>query len=628
MQDFLAEKWKGLLTRPKDDGVPTGYASDILNWKVFKDRIELRMGEKILGSEITGSGKVTGLKVGKQIDGTELLVRTRGRKIEYYNSNTDTWTEVVEVAGTGNVIDSDADGENMAIAEYQSMAGAFLYISNPNASVYKMPIATPSIVVDMAITNHRGKIIAKKGSMFLMDRKDTNGGSDTTGLYRSVIDRDELSDYSETNNENVGTGDGSNKTFTGTLSLSSKATCHYVRINDTVETFTDDRNGNLVGNKGGTGTINYAKGTFSVTFNTAPANTQAILADYYSEISSSDGILDFSKSAPRQAGEGFVMRQDDGGGKLQDIGSIGGDEYCFHEKNIYKLTISTDDESASNIIYRNNVGIENDKAMVETDDGIYFIDSSNKADPYIRVLQPGYNNPNAIPKSISNNIDLSSYDFSDGGIGKWSSYIVVWGKKSGDSVNNVAFFYDRLTGAWFKTDYRINNIDSLSSILVAGDSGSDNVLALFSGKTDDEANIENYYVTGDDSLGKKQNQYASERFHRFVLAGLIEKQQSYDIYFSYDNQKYVKVGTVDGNASYVDLNNKVSVGNNTVGSELVGDGDIEASPYRTTIKVHTPKFYHLKIKFVATKIGYVSISYYKCKDRRIKGRRLPIKYIQ
>jgi hypothetical protein len=47
------------------------------------------------------------------------------------------------------------------------------------------------------------------------------------------------------------------------------------------ETLVDDRNGNLIGDGGSTGTINYATGAYSVTFD--HTTTGAVTADYYWE---------------------------------------------------------------------------------------------------------------------------------------------------------------------------------------------------------------------------------------------------------------------------------------------------------------------------------------------------------
>ena len=53
-----------------------------------------------------------------------------------------------------------------------------------------------------------------------------------------------------------------------------------VIITDNTETFTDDGNGVLTGDLGGTGTVNYETGAISVTFNTAPDNGQNIYASF------------------------------------------------------------------------------------------------------------------------------------------------------------------------------------------------------------------------------------------------------------------------------------------------------------------------------------------------------------
>jgi len=81
-------------------------------------------------------------------------------------------------------------------------------------------------------------------------------------------------------NEKIGVGDGSKTVFSGTLKYSPVVNKTLI-ITDGVETFTDlDGDGNLEGDKGGTGTITYDTGVYSVTFNTAPANGEDITAEY------------------------------------------------------------------------------------------------------------------------------------------------------------------------------------------------------------------------------------------------------------------------------------------------------------------------------------------------------------
>lgn len=65
------------------------------------------------------------------------------------------------------------------------------------------------------------------------------------------------------------TGDGSTVTFTDTLA--NRPIREIDTITDGVETFSDNGDGTLTGDAGGSGTINYTTGALSVTFNAAPA---------------------------------------------------------------------------------------------------------------------------------------------------------------------------------------------------------------------------------------------------------------------------------------------------------------------------------------------------------------------
>ena len=68
------------------------------------------------------------------------------------------------------------------------------------------------------------------------------------------------------------------------------------------ETFTDNYDGTLTSNAGGTGTINYATGAYDITFN--EVTTGAVTSGYQWENATIKGVADFSKSATRVAGEG------------------------------------------------------------------------------------------------------------------------------------------------------------------------------------------------------------------------------------------------------------------------------------------------------------------------------------
>lgn len=81
--------------------------------------------------------------------------------------------------------------------------------------------------------------------------------------------------------EDVGTGDGSEANFTGSLGFTPVFPLS-VAITAGIQTVTDDGNGNLVGDVdlGGVNTIDYLSGVYDVTFALAPLSGEAIEANY------------------------------------------------------------------------------------------------------------------------------------------------------------------------------------------------------------------------------------------------------------------------------------------------------------------------------------------------------------
>lgn len=393
-----------------------------------------------------------------------------------------------------------------------------------------------------------------------------------------------------------------------------------------VEILNDGRNGTLTGRYAGTGTINYATGAVSATFNTIPPVSTPIVVDYYWEDSTNQGIADFTKSTPRTAGQGFTFRQDDGGAEMQNVFTFESEEYTMHKTKTWKVTLSSDDTQATNLSYRDNVGLPYWRAGCETADGIYYADAPDTSEPYIRVLAPNQLNTKLLPSAISDQLDLKNYYFDKCVIKDWSNYVVVACRSIGSTVNDTVFLYNRLFKIWDKFDYRVGCLAILNGTLVAGDSASKNVFTLFSGLTDEEVEIPNRWVSNATYLGSEGIKYSNI----FQINGLIQDDQEFEIWLSYDNGEFVKVKTLNGQGSYVDHTQKVDVGSNTLGSKEVGGGGtgIEASPYNYEFRVNTPKFEKIRVKFIATKVGYLSISKFGFKDIRRKGKYLPSQYVE
>ena len=88
--------------------------------------------------------------------------------------------------------------------------------------------------------------------------------------------------------EAIGTGDGSEKSFSGALAEAPVRPGSVV-VTDGVETFSDDGFGHLTGDAGGAGTVNYGTGAIAVTFDAAPGDGVSVDATYDLAVK---GVLD------------------------------------------------------------------------------------------------------------------------------------------------------------------------------------------------------------------------------------------------------------------------------------------------------------------------------------------------
>lgn len=620
--DYTISSFGGVNTAVKDiKTLKKGLSPDSRNWLTgkFLDHIELRRGYKLLGlTRQSGVGKITGMGVGIRYDGVEVPFFSHGRKVKYYNVSTDDTTEV----GT-DLLPTAANGEDVWFQSYQSLAGSFEYLGSPNSGAFKIPLANPGSAVDQGVSQYRfGVFHIGQNRTFAGQRNGTTpGNNDKTGLYLSYIDKAQLSSYTQVTGEAYGTGNGTQQTFTHTLSaISAPKTAMYVSVTDGTETLTDDRNGNLVGNLGGTGTVNYATGAVSATFNTAPANLQAITCSYYHETSSSSGILDFSGSGN---GQGKSFRQDDGGGNMMAIFNINNIEYCFHLLKTWQLTTSLDDTGTTNLPYR-NVGIPYPRAAWQTPEGIVFADLSRSNEPKIRRLQvlQGTTNNTIEPIPISDALDLSPYAFDYCVVYRWGDYEIVCLQEKiaevANSYNSIMLVRNVVSGAWDVLDFYASVLAEWNGMLLAGDPISNNVYVLFSGYDEDGDVISNYWTSGDLDLDTKN----LKSVRRMVIDGLIQKDQSLKVSLSLDGGAFSEVYTITGDGTYVDTGIDTYIGGPTIGSKVIGGGGgATANPFEIDFPINTDKFTHIRVKVEALGVGYVQVNSFTFKDIRDKGRK-------
>jgi len=123
--------------------------------------------------------------------------------------------------------------------------------------------------VEDAITVKSGSGELSRGALL--------GRRDSDGKYAPI---DPGTAYED---EDIEDGDGSTKSFSGTLThpgVKPGSLVIAAPISGGTETFTDNGDGTLTSDGGGSGTIDYASGAWAATFNTAPTNGEDILATY------------------------------------------------------------------------------------------------------------------------------------------------------------------------------------------------------------------------------------------------------------------------------------------------------------------------------------------------------------
>ena len=200
----------GIIDTIESKDIPEGAASKSLNWMTLGDRIELRRGQYVKGTESTAAGSITGLHTAYRADGIAVVFRKNGRKLEYWVSGTSIdWIET----GT-NMFPAAASSDQATFATYTSLAGNQMFVSSPNSGLYKIMVANPASFTDVSDStqNYSGKFRMKisQNRMFAWGRP-----SDQTVVYLSWID---TANYS-TDYENLTTGDGATTLFTGTISI-------------------------------------------------------------------------------------------------------------------------------------------------------------------------------------------------------------------------------------------------------------------------------------------------------------------------------------------------------------------------------------------------------------------------
>lgn len=601
-----------------DEIIDQDAASDAKNWIVQDGKIELIPGKLLIGAA-GAVGNITGEIFGYKVDSTKVHYRKAGTKIQY-NSGTSAvpvWTDII----TGLTASADYSFTN-----YASLAGAFTFAIGIDG-IFKMVNANPGNYIALydSAKNFKGKAFIDKGRMILWDKPN-----DKTGLYGSKIDPQNGTVYNTVTAE-------ATTSLTGTLGFKggdSLANCFGVQItlDGTSEVYTDNFLGILTGSLGGTGTINYVTGAYTV------SNSGTGKANYQWEDSNINSLTDFRFSSTRVAGEGFVFRQDKGGDAILNV-LVGSDGYySIKQQSTYLLSIGADDLTADNNVYRETMGVQSYRGSLSTSLGIVFINTANLVKPEFTILQKNITDSTLIPVILFPDFKFSNYTYDDATFKSYDRYILVACKSIGAVNNDTTLLCNVSDKTISITNYAGRTFaDDSAGNLFMGSSITQSTYQIFSGFDDDGFSIENYWISKGENFAIKSRslKYAAfsqslKKYRRMRLRGGISPTQAYAVYLNFDDAGWQLVGTVLGSGSYVDYSSPQTIGSNTIGGSQIGGDTLTAIyPYFVEIRLKKmPKFRKRKVKFVALGIGYVDVDYQMDWDISLYEGKIPSRFRQ
>lgn len=582
--------------------VPKDAATDSLNWITRDGKIELIYGRQIVGSE-GATGKNYGEHTAYKVDGTEVRFRKAGTKIQYLNGTT--WTDCITGLAVGDV----------TFSNYTSLAGAFVFITSPIDGIYKICTNNPTDEINLydSAKNFKGYSVIDKGRMYMW-----NTTTDKTGLYGSYIDAQNSTVYTTVSGEVVA------DVASGTLAFKAgdaKRNCFGVVITDTSsgEVFTDNYNGVLTGSGGtNTGTINYATGAFTIS-----GQSGAGTASYQWENSNVKGVTDFTKSATRLAGEGFIVRQDGGGDAIKTVIPYDGSYFSIKERSVYQFTLDSTDLTPTNELIRTDVGVKTLRSAVATGAGIIFINTGNPTKPVLQILQKNPFGDNITTQPVFSHFAFENYNYDDAALIAWDRFVVIGCSTSSDLENDRLLFCDVQNKTVDISTYGARTFTKSNSLLNAGDPLSLTTYELLTGFDDVEEDIQNYWESA--STTYKSNLLKKVKKLRF--RGKIDPNQSVAVYMSYDNTEWQLIGTIRGDADYVDYNSSSAIGTTYIGEDTMGGApETLVYDYYMEIKLRMPKFRKRRLRFEAEGKGYVSIQEVTDHDIWTFDERLPKQY--
>ncbi len=626
MDHNIPKFYSGVHNLDSDENIPKDAAQDAKNFVTKDGKEVLAYGKAVVGNEL-GTGKIYAIRFGYKRNGTKVKYRKAGTAIQYLNGST--WTDIV----TGLTENAEYTFNN-----YSTLAGAFTLATGVDG-IYKFNNDSPGSYLSLynASRNDKGYSLIDKGRLIMWNLSNAS----KTTLKQSFIDAQDGTVYTTVSAEVLGASGTNN--YTGTLAAKT-ATRNVFAIAITgttgagVETFTDNKDGTLTGNLGGTGTINYITGVYNVTFN-GNVTSGNVTCTYQWEDSNQAGITDFTFSSTRVAGEGNRITQDIGGDAIITV-LVGPDGayYSIKEQSTYRLEISADDVTFTNKVYRRDLGIKFLRGAASTSKGIVLISTANPDKPKLTLLQKNLIGDSIEPSDLFNHFDFSQFEYDDACIDTFGQFIAIACKTVGADENDRILLcnpnnpvLDRNGNTVYIqtvdiTGYAARMFEKDEGILYGGSPISKNVYKLYNGFDDDSSVINAFWTS-------KGETYGTERLKKYKkrgFTGLIGISQVVEVYESYDDAGFSLIGTIRGDAAYVDYSNSKTIGSNMIGTVAIGGGlGTAVYPYFMEIKVtNQPKFRKRVFKLVPTEIGYFDFEFVTDKDILLFEQRIPKRFRQ
>lgn len=573
-----------------DELIPEDAASNSIGWLTKDGKIELMYGRQAQGAE-GAAGAVVTEHTAYKTDGTSVRYRkvsdgTDG-KIQYLNSGT--WTDVITSLSTSAVVFSN----------YASLAGNFVYITSPEDGIFKIVTANPGDYTDLydSSKNFKGYAFIDKARMIMWDTAD-----DATGLYGSYIDAQDGDVYTTVSAEAIGSSGSTN--YTGTLAFKAGGdtrTCFGVIFTDGTQTITIDFTGNADADSDGSGTVNFMTGAYDVTFDASTGGS--VTSDYQWEDSNAKGVTDFTKSATRVAGEGFVVRQDKGGDAIKVVIPFDGSYFSIKARSVYQFTLDVDDTNPRNELIRTDIGVENQTSAVGTSAGIVFMNTNNPTKPILHILRRNPVGDNFETSPLFPHFNFAQYVYDDIVLETWDRYLVV-SCRYNSNENNRLLMCNMVEGTVDVAPYGGSAFTKNGGFLYMGDPNSQTTYEMFTGFDDMGLTISNKWT----SRGEKYGSEALKRTKKYRFRGLISPDQSIRVEIALDNNDFQLIGTILGSGDYVDYTSTYAIGTSFIGEETVGGGDEEPVYYfYMEIKARLEKFRKRRIRLKAEGYGYVSL---------------------